>query len=84
VEKLAARSAERVKKSEDFEEIREMLKEAEDNDGVVRLEEILKEQEKADSESEADAPESEEDEDVISPQVQEATNILADLVAMQI
>ncbi|MBW2289261.1 MAG: PDZ domain-containing protein [Deltaproteobacteria bacterium] len=81
VSKLAQRSHERVGKSEEFAEIREKLKEAEANDGVVRLADILKEQEEV--EEEEDAAEGEEKEK-ISPQLEEATSILADLVALHI
>jgi carboxyl-terminal processing protease len=92
ISRLAKRSRERVDDSDDFDEIREKQEEAEKNDGVVRLAEILKEQEerKADEADEADedgeaeseiAENAEEKE--VSPQLEEATTILADLVALQ-
>jgi len=81
VSKLAQRSHERIDKSEEFAEIREKLKEAEANDGVVRLADILKEQEEVDAEAE---DEEEDEEEKISPQLEEATSILADLVALHI
>jgi carboxyl-terminal processing protease len=81
VEQLSARSKERVDKSEEFANIRELLKETDDNDGIVRLEEILKEQAKTEGEGVEVAVET--DEEKITPQVREATNILADLVELQ-
>jgi len=82
VSKLAKRSHDRVVKSEEFAEIREKLKEAEANDGVVRLADILKEQEEVAAEEEA--AEAEDAKEKISPQLEEATSILADLVALNI
>jgi carboxyl-terminal processing protease len=88
VSKLARKSRDRVDSTEEFAEIRDKLKEAESNDGVIRLTEILKEQEEAKADDEA--PPSEEssngdgDIEKMSPQLMEATNILADLVGLQI
>jgi carboxyl-terminal processing protease len=94
VSKLAKRSHERVDKSEEFAEIREKLKEAEANEGVVRLADMLKEQEEAEAEEEAEEEKAvegaeevaaEEDaEEKVTPQLEEATSILADLVELHI
>jgi carboxyl-terminal processing protease len=85
VSKLAQRSHERIVKSEEFAEIREKLKEAEENDGVVRLADILKEQEEVEEEEKGkeEAADGEKEEE-ITPQLEEATSILADLVALHI
>jgi carboxyl-terminal processing protease len=82
ISKLAKNSQERVDVSDDFDEINEKLNEAKTNDGVVRLAEILKEQEEVEAKKEA--AEDEEDSEKISPQLREATSILADLVALHI
>jgi carboxyl-terminal processing protease len=88
VSKLTRKSRDRVESTEEFAEIRDKLKEAEANDGVIRLAEILKEQEEAKSEEKApvseDSPKSEDDPEKISPQLEEAINVLADLVELQI
>jgi carboxyl-terminal processing protease len=88
VSKLARKSRDRVQGAEEFVEIREKLSEAESNDGVIRLAEILKEQEKAKADEEATDPEASSNGDgeleALSPQLEEATNILADLVDLQI
>jgi carboxyl-terminal processing protease len=98
VSKLAQRSHERVGKSEEFAEIREKLKEAEANEGVVRLADMLKEQEEAEEAEEAEegeeskggddgedvAASEEDEEEEPTPQLKEATSILADLVALHI
>jgi carboxyl-terminal processing protease len=80
VSKLAKRSEERVTASEEFSEILEKLKEAESNDGVVRLDDMLKEQE----EVAAEEPKTGDDYKKPTPQLEEATSILADLVALHI
>jgi carboxyl-terminal processing protease len=88
VSKLAQKSHERVENDEEFAEIRKKLSEAESRHGVIQLSEILKEREQAKAEEEAngaDAPSNGDgDLEALSPQVEEATNILADLVALQI
>jgi carboxyl-terminal processing protease len=88
VSKLTRESRDRVKSAEEFAEIRDKLKEEESNDGVVRLAEILKEQEEAKSEEKApvseDSSKGDGDSEKISPQLEEAINVLADLVALQI
>jgi len=88
VSKLARKSRDRVDSTEEFAEIRDKLKEAELNNGVIRLTEILKEQEeaKADDGTPLSEESSNGDGDIekISPQLMEATNILADLVDLHI
>ena len=99
VTELARRSKERVDQSEEFAEVREDIREAIANDGLVRLADILKEREEAklvdatdasattgvaDGESasvhtEAVAP---EDDQKLTPQVEEALNVLGDLVSL--
>jgi carboxyl-terminal processing protease len=77
VEKLRARSKARVENSEAFAELREKL--AEDDDGELRLSEILERQSEQTAEEKAEA-ENGETPDVQVPQVDEALNVLADLV----
>ena len=87
VSELAQKSHDRVEKSAEFSEIRKKLAEAKSNEGVVRLSDILKEQEQAKANGEKDdaGESSNGDEDLakLSPQVEEAANILADLVSLQ-
>ena len=52
VQRLTARSQERVAASEDFGEVLEKLAEAEENDGTIRLAEILEKQDAAKAEGE--------------------------------
>jgi carboxyl-terminal processing protease len=82
---LSERSRRRIEVSEEFAEIRETLKKQSENQGVVRLEDLLKEkeeeQEKAEPEKDSDAPEGDQEE-APSPQLEEAINVLADLVAL--
>jgi carboxyl-terminal processing protease len=88
VSRLAQKSRDRVDKTEDFIKIRNELREAESNQGVIQLAEILKEQEKAKADEKASRAEESSNGDAeterISPQLREATNILADLVGLQI
>jgi carboxyl-terminal processing protease len=80
---LAKRSRNRVANSEEFEEIREKLAEAEESQGVVRVDELMKRrEEEATSAGEAQDPAAEEDEDPPTPQLEEAIRILSDLVAL--
>jgi len=88
VSTLAQKSHDRVEKAEEFTEIRKKLEEAkESNDGVVRLSEILKEQAEAKAEGEDAAGEESSNGDgapeKLSPQLEEATNVLADLIGLQ-
>ena len=84
--KLRQQSQARVASSEEFAEVQEQLEQAE-NDGELQLSEILERQEQDGAEAAAgDAaaavPESTGDEDDSpTPQVEEALNVLADLVA---
>ena len=93
-ESLSSRSKERVAASEEFAEVEEKLAKARANDGLVVLADIIKEQEEAETASaggvaspDADTasvavPEaaSDEAEKPNSPQLEEALNVLADLV----
>jgi carboxyl-terminal processing protease len=93
VEKLAQESKQRIDASSEFAEVYRNLKDAEENAGVIRLAEMLRKrgeatmksaddenaEEGGDKASEtADVP---DDDDKISPQLEEATNVLADLIA---
>lgn len=95
VAELARRSNARVAKSEEFAEIREKIQEAASRDGVVKLADILKEREEAKAQddthadADGDASEADEasaetppDEEEHSAQLEEALNVLADLVEM--
>jgi carboxyl-terminal processing protease len=94
VEKLAQESKQRIDASSDFAEVYRSLKENEENAGVIRLAEMLKRREEADDKSDADEPSADagddagettevaEDDSEISPQLEEATNVLVDLIAM--
>jgi carboxyl-terminal processing protease len=92
---LAARSNARTLASEEFAEIRAKIEEARENDGMIRLADILKEREEAEAQNgsggespAADTAETVEDaagedaEEELSPQVEEALNVLVDLVAL--
>lgn len=99
IEELARRSEQRVEESERFAEIREEIREVVENDGRVRLADILKEREEAklldaadtgatsgvadgegaSADTGAPAP---DDSEKLTPQVEEALNVLADLVAL--
>lgn len=73
---LRARSEKRVAGSEEFKEVRERLKKAEERKSVVKLAELLDESDDAKKEDEED----DKDEDKLTPQAEEAVNILADLI----
>ncbi|MHC4422876.1 MAG: S41 family peptidase, partial [Planctomycetota bacterium] len=80
---LAERSRSRVASSEEFEEIRERLAEAEESQGVVRVDELMKRrEEEATGADEVEDPAAEEDEEPPTPQLEEAIRILSDLVAL--
>ena len=97
VSKLASLSAKRVETNERFGELRENILKAEARDGKVRLSDMIKEQEEAkveeasknaeqengDEENIADASEDAGESREISPQLEEATNILVDLIFFQ-
>ena len=89
VSELVKRSTERVSKSEDFQEVREQLEEAESTDGIVKLADIIKRREETQNGDEEAAPENPDggekasgDEDEADLQVKEALEVLADLVAL--
>jgi carboxyl-terminal processing protease len=80
---LAERSRSRVASSEEFEEIRERLAEAEESQGVVRVDELMKRrEEEATGADEVKDPGAEEDQEPPTPQLEEAIRILSDLVAL--
>lgn len=96
VQELARRSAERVQQSEEFEEVLEKLEEAKERAGVIRLQEILDENEAAkedeepsgessDEASNTDAPAEAQEEEEDEPSIQrlEAIEILRDYVQIQ-
>ena len=80
---LAERSRSRVASSQEFEEIREKLAEAEESKGVVRVDELMKrrEEEASDTDEPKD-PAAKEDEEPPTPQLEEAIRILSDFVAL--
>ncbi|MEM7410706.1 MAG: S41 family peptidase [Myxococcota bacterium] len=84
VAQLVASSSARVTSSKDFEEVREKLREAEENEGLIKLADILKAREEAKAEEENGTSESSEGEedDELDVQVEEALEVLADLVAL--
>jgi len=86
VAQLAARSAERVAQSEDFAEVTRKLEEAEARAGVIRLQDILEENEASEESEDAEAkdePDAEEvDEEAPSIQRLEAIEILRDYVRL--
>ena len=94
VKELAERSRKRVDKNEQFAEVRQKIAEIRKNDGVVKLADILKEQaadaskgvttgvpsgEGAAADTGLAAP---EDSDEPTPQLEEALNVLADLITI--
>jgi len=94
LQELERRSAERVEQSEEFNEVKEKLEEAEARAGVVRLQEILDENEAAKEEEEEEASAADEDasgesdeeaEEEDEPTIQrlEAIEILRDYVRIQ-
>jgi len=92
VAELARRSQGRVDGSEDFAKVRERIAKAEERNGVVHLDELMKEKEEETARTEAeDGSETDhasavtplpEEEAEPSPQQLEALRILADLVAL--
>jgi|ETNmetMinimDraft_26_1059896.scaffolds.fasta_scaffold00497_8 carboxyl-terminal processing protease len=76
---LAERSATRIAKDDEFGEIRELLAEQQENAGVVKLADIMKRREEESQETDdTEGEEKEED----SPQLEEALDVLTDLVGM--
>jgi carboxyl-terminal processing protease len=90
VTKLTERSKKRVASNEQFAEILRKLEEADANGGIIRLEDIIKQQEESradsDTEEQEDGADPSDREDVAAkptPQLEEATNILLDLILLQ-
>jgi carboxyl-terminal processing protease len=87
---LATRSAERVAASAEFAEIREALAKAQENAGVVHLAELIRDREETKETTEqlpspegnGDGVPAPADQDEKSPQLVEATDVLADLVLL--
>jgi carboxyl-terminal processing protease len=79
---LSKRSQVRIESSEEFAKVQEKLRKAEENGGVVRLSDILKENEEAKAE-ENGSESAETDEAKPTPQLEEAINVLADLIEIQ-
>ncbi len=84
IEELARASKERVVENKGFIEIGEELKELKENKGIVRLAEVRKksaEDKKKNGGKEKTAKERREERD--APQISEAMNVLADLIALR-
>jgi carboxyl-terminal processing protease len=81
VEKLRARSKARIDSSEAFADLRKKL--AENEESEVRLSEILERQKETTPDDEAAQIEDGQPLDVLVPQLEEALNVLADLVELQ-
>jgi carboxyl-terminal processing protease len=101
---LAKRSRERVDESEEFAEVRRKIAEVREKNGVVRLADMLKEREEAETLAESDGDDAGhvqgategpsaaaehpndfaagETPEELTPQVEEALNVLKDLVAL--
>jgi carboxyl-terminal processing protease len=88
LDELLRRSKARVEKSEEFAKIREEIREAAANNGRIRLSDMLKEQADAkngngDGTGNGDqAASGEPSEEELTPQIEEALNVLGDLVAL--
>jgi carboxyl-terminal processing protease len=88
VSELARRSQERVARNAMFKEIEEQVEKRRQDDGVVRLSELLAEQEQEKVKNGGKAPpevarEEEEEEEGPTPHLDEALNVLADLVLLE-
>jgi carboxyl-terminal processing protease len=85
VSELARRSQQRISGSELFKEIEAQVAKRKADDGVVRLSELLaeQEQEKAKNGGEQAAANPEAADDAATPQLEEALHVLADLVQLQ-
>jgi carboxyl-terminal processing protease len=79
IEKLRTRSAARVAENEDFADLRKRLAEAE-NDGELKLADLLERQEEEEEAADTDAQNAKVSDDELTPQLDEALNVLADLV----
>lgn len=90
VEELAKKSKARVDASEEFDEIRETIAEADKNDGIVHLAELIQKDKEDKAKADEEEAKKEEDKtfkervaDMQRPYLEESLNILADLVAAQ-
>jgi len=86
VSRLAKQSEARIEANPEFSEIREKLTEATQADGEVRLAEMLKEREEEqakDGETVAQSLDGADGPNQFSPQLDEAVNVLADLIDLQ-
>lgn len=77
VGQLGSRSRERIAQSKDFADLRERIEKAKANAGLVKIEEILKDEKNG---KPAAAADSDEEDMKASPQLGEALNILGDYV----
>ncbi len=98
VTKLAEASRLRISTSSDFDEVARELQEARDNDGIIKLADLMKKRDErkakededesqgkddeTDASQDAVAKDKGKDEDKVSPQLAEATNVLVDLVSL--
>jgi carboxyl-terminal processing protease len=84
LDELARRSQARVATNIFFQEIEEQVAKRQADDGIVRLSELLaeQEQEKAQNGDEPAGDVAEQDEEAPKPQLEEALNVLADLVLL--
>lgn len=76
---LAAKSKDRVGKSEEFAKVEADVAKAKKTAGVIELAEVIK----AEDKGQADADDAERDDKKPSPQLEEALQILADYVSLQ-
>jgi carboxyl-terminal processing protease len=94
VARLAEASKRRIAASSDFDEVAKELQEARDNDGVIKLADLMKKREEGKAKDDEDSSEEGGDEletaddgesqevDEMSPQLTEATNVLFDLISL--
>jgi carboxyl-terminal processing protease len=82
IRELATRSAQRVAAKPEFEEIRARVEKARSRNGVVRLADIIEEREIARANGDDPDAEIEFDDGELTPQVEEALSVLADLVLL--
>ena len=84
VSELARRSQQRVSKNAMFKEIEEQIEKRRQDDGVVRLSELLAEQEQEKVKNGGTAPPevAREEDEGPTPHLDEALNVLADLVLL--
>jgi carboxyl-terminal processing protease len=80
VSRLSEKSAKRVASSDEFKKIQEQLKKAQENKGIVRLADVLKEQADAKKTKKPELTRKEKEDKERGPEFKEALNILADMV----